>query len=45
MKRYALKAAVMAMLEGEAMPRVLMQVIRFCMNTDDKQLKKLCCLF
>jgi len=44
-KRHALKAAVMALLGGETMPRVLMQVIRFCMNTDDKQLKKLCCLF
>lgn len=27
------------------MPRVLMQVIRFCINSDDKQLKKLCMLY
>lgn len=41
----ALKAAIMAMLGGEAMPRILMQVIRFCINSDDKQLKKLCMLY
>jgi coatomer subunit beta len=41
----ALKAAIMAMLGGEAMPRILMQVIRFAINTDDKQLKKLCMLY
>ena len=35
----------MAMLGGETMPRILMQVIRFCINSDDKQLKKLCMLF
>lgn len=35
----------MAMLGGEAMPRVMMQVIRFCINSDDKQLKKLCMLY
>jgi coatomer subunit beta len=40
-----LKAAIMAMLGGEAMPRILMQVIRFCINSDDKQLKKLCMLY
>mmetsp|Transcript_26634 Transcript_26634/g.48983 ORF Transcript_26634/g.48983 Transcript_26634/m.48983 type:complete len:135 (+) Transcript_26634:63-467(+) len=39
-KRHALKAAIMAMLGGEAMPRILMQVIRFCINSDDKPLKK-----
>lgn len=33
------------MLGGEAMPRILMQVIRFCINSDDKQLKKLCMLY
>ena len=44
-KKTALKAAIMAMLGGEAMPRVLMQVIRFCINSDDKQLKKLCMLY
>ena len=35
----------MAMLGGEAMPRILMQVIRFCINSDDKPLKKLCMLY
>jgi len=35
----------MAMLGGETLPRILMQVIRFCINSDDKQLKKLCMLF
>jgi coatomer subunit beta len=44
-KKHALKAAIMAMLGGEAMPRILMQVIRFCINSDDKQLKKLCMLY
>jgi coatomer subunit beta len=44
-KKLALKAAIMAMLGGEAMPRILMQVIRFCINSNDKQLKKLCMLY
>jgi coatomer subunit beta len=35
----------MAMLGGEAMPRILMQVIRFCINSQDKQLKKLTMLY
>ena len=35
----------MAMLSGESMPRILMQVIRFCINSNDKQLKKLCMLY
>ena len=39
-QRLALKGAIMAMLGGEAMPRILMQVIRFCINTKDKPLKK-----
>ena len=33
------------MLGGEAMPKILMQVIRFCINSDDKPLKKLCMLY
>jgi coatomer subunit beta len=41
----ALKAAILAMLGGESMPRILMQVIRFCINSNDKQLKKLCMLY
>ena len=45
MKKTALKAAILAMLGGEAMPRILMQVIRFCINSNDKQLKKLCMLY
>ena len=44
-QRLALKGAIMAMLGGEAMPRILMQVIRFCINTKDKPLKKLCMLY
>merc|ERR1719215_676851 len=44
-KCFALKAAIMAMLSGESMPKVLMQVIRFCINTDDHQLKKLMMLY
>jgi len=44
-KKHALKAAIMAMLGGEPMPRILMQVIRFCINSDDKPLKKLCMLY
>jgi len=44
-KKHALRAAIMAMLGGEAMPRILMQVIRFCINSEDKQLKKLCMLY
>mmetsp|Transcript_31623 Transcript_31623/g.46664 ORF Transcript_31623/g.46664 Transcript_31623/m.46664 type:complete len:973 (-) Transcript_31623:59-2977(-) len=44
-KKMALKAAILAMLGGEPMPRILMQVIRFCINSDDKQLKKLCMLY
>eukprot|EP00560_Eucampia_antarctica_P000545 CAMPEP_0197833902 /NCGR_PEP_ID=MMETSP1437-20131217/20509_1 /TAXON_ID=49252 ORGANISM="Eucampia antarctica, Strain CCMP1452" /NCGR_SAMPLE_ID=MMETSP1437 /ASSEMBLY_ACC=CAM_ASM_001096 /LENGTH=975 /DNA_ID=CAMNT_0043438221 /DNA_START=34 /DNA_END=2961 /DNA_ORIENTATION=+ len=44
-KRHALKAAIMAMLSGEAMPRILMQVIRYCINTHDKPLKKLSMLY
>mmetsp|Transcript_19627 Transcript_19627/g.44811 ORF Transcript_19627/g.44811 Transcript_19627/m.44811 type:complete len:922 (+) Transcript_19627:211-2976(+) len=44
-KKHALKAAIMAMLGGETMPRILMQVIRFCINSDDKQLKKLTMLY
>jgi len=44
-KKHALKAAIMAMLGGESLPRILMQVIRFCINSDDKPLKKLTMLY
>ncbi len=35
----------MAMLGGEAMPSILMQVMKFCINSNDKPLKKLCMLY
>jgi coatomer subunit beta len=35
----------MAMLGGEAMPSILMQVMKFCINSQDKPLKKLCMLY
>ena len=44
-KRQALKAAIMAMLGGEAMPKVLMQVVRYCINSPDHHLKKLMMLY
>mmetsp|Transcript_19774 Transcript_19774/g.24391 ORF Transcript_19774/g.24391 Transcript_19774/m.24391 type:complete len:972 (+) Transcript_19774:120-3035(+) len=44
-KRHALKAAIMAMLSGEAMPSILMQVMKFCINSQDKPLKKLTMLY
>jgi len=44
-KIHAVKAAIMAMLGGEAMPKILMQVIRFCINCNNKPLKKLCMLY
>ncbi|EQC36029.1 hypothetical protein SDRG_06767 [Saprolegnia diclina VS20] len=37
----ALKAAILALLNGEKLPRVLMQIIRFCSTKEDHQLKKL----
>ena len=41
----ALKGCILAMLNGEKYPRVMMTVIRFCVNTDSKELKKLLTLF
>jgi len=41
----ALKQAVMLLLAGEQLPRVLMQVIRFCINTEDNMLKKYMMLY
>ncbi len=41
----ALKAAVLLMLDGDSLPKVLMTVIRFCINTDHHELKKLLMLF
>lgn len=45
LKIKALKNAIMALLSGEIMPRVLMTVIRFCITQDDHQLKKLLMLY
>jgi coatomer subunit beta len=41
----ALKSAVLMMLDGEPMPKILMTVIRFCINTDHHELKKVLMLF
>lgn len=45
MKVKALKSAVLMMLDGEPMPKILMTVIRFCINTDHHELKKTLMLF
>mmetsp|Transcript_9797 Transcript_9797/g.24867 ORF Transcript_9797/g.24867 Transcript_9797/m.24867 type:complete len:981 (-) Transcript_9797:768-3710(-) len=44
-KLKSLKAAIYMMLSGEPMPKMLMTVIRFCINTEDHELKKLLMLF
>jgi coatomer subunit beta len=41
----ALKSAILLMLGGEPMPRILMTVIRFCINTEHHEFKKLLMLF
>jgi len=41
----ALKQAIVGLLAGESMPRVLMTVIRFCITQDDHQIKKLLMLY
>jgi coatomer subunit beta len=41
----AIKQCIMAMLNGENMPKVLMTVIRFCINCDDHILKKLLMIY
>lgn len=41
----SLKSAIYTMLSGEPMPKMLMTVIRFCINTEDHELKKLLMLF
>ena len=41
----ALKGCILAMLNGERFPRVMMTVIRFCVNTESHELKKLLTLF
>ncbi|OQR81300.1 coatomer subunit beta [Thraustotheca clavata] len=41
----ALKAAIIALLNGEKLPRVLMQIIRFCSTKEDHQLKKLLMIY
>lgn len=45
MKVKALKSAILMMLGGEPMPRILMTVIRFCINTEHHEFKKLLMLF
>lgn len=41
----ALKNSIIGLLAGEPMPRVLMTVIRYCINCDDHQIKKLLMLY
>ncbi|CAK4072988.1 unnamed protein product [Aphanomyces euteiches] len=41
----AVKAAIVALLNGEKLPRVLMQIIRFCSTKEDHQLKKLLMIY
>jgi hypothetical protein len=41
----ALKSAIALQQAGESIPRVLMTVIRFCINAEDKEVKKLMLLF
>jgi coatomer subunit beta len=41
----ALKSAILMMLGGEPMPKILMTVIRFCINTEHHEFKKLLMLF
>ncbi|ETV91929.1 hypothetical protein H310_13716 [Aphanomyces invadans] len=41
----SLKAAIVALLNGEKQPRVLMQIIRFCSTKEDHQLKKLLMIY
>jgi coatomer subunit beta len=44
-KCVAMKSCILAMLNGEKFPRVMMTVIRFCVNTESKELKKLLTLY
>jgi coatomer subunit beta len=44
-KTAAVKNLIMLMLQGEKFPRLLMTVIRFCINTQDHTLKKLLMLY
>mmetsp|Transcript_19640 Transcript_19640/g.74319 ORF Transcript_19640/g.74319 Transcript_19640/m.74319 type:complete len:771 (-) Transcript_19640:11-2323(-) len=41
LKANAIKQTILMMLSGEQLPRVLMSVIRYCINTEDHALKKL----
>eukprot|EP00614_Pseudopedinella_elastica_P006800 CAMPEP_0172593566 /NCGR_PEP_ID=MMETSP1068-20121228/12783_1 /TAXON_ID=35684 /ORGANISM="Pseudopedinella elastica, Strain CCMP716" /LENGTH=961 /DNA_ID=CAMNT_0013391161 /DNA_START=28 /DNA_END=2913 /DNA_ORIENTATION=- len=41
----ALKGCILAMMDGEKFPRVMMTVIRFCVNTECHELKKLLTLY
>lgn len=40
-----MKCAIVSLLAGEQMPRILMTVIRFCITSDDHQVKKLLMLY
>jgi coatomer subunit beta len=41
----ALKTVILAMLNGEKFPRVMMTIIRFCVNTECHELKKLLTIY
>ena len=41
----AAKQAILQLLNGEHLPKLVMTVIRFCINTKDKMLKKLIMLY
>ena len=41
----AAKTAILLLLNGERLPKLMMHVIRFCINTKDKPLKKLLMLY
>jgi coatomer subunit beta len=45
LKTNALKNSIIGLLAGEPMPRVLMTVIRYCINCDDHMIKKLLMLY
>lgn len=40
-----MKSVMLLLIDGEPMPKVLMTVIRFCINTDHHELKKVLMLF
>lgn len=44
-KIQAVKNAILALLNGESLPKVLMSIIRFCSTNEDHQLKKLLMIY